>query len=210
MKIWLESILKRKKPLWNLNKGDFMKIYRMVENNPSWSDNKFYFIGEDSYMKFYQKPSFDLAFTVSQINESDKNVFTVSKEENPMVYDLITKMLSSMGERKVLRDYKTLNPFYQDLFENGYFSWKSDAPSFTYDESVVYNYLNIIPADKCYNLVFIKNTDTPFYTVEVNTDRSRYGNLVFDVQDFFNDLEKACETLDSSEELRNHIRKLIK
>ena len=121
-------------------------------------------------------------------------------------------MLDNIEKEKSLLIGNRLAPEYQELFSNGYFSWKSDAPANEGEwarNPFIYNYLNIKPNDNSYRFEFINNINKPFFNVEVNTDRSRYGKYRFYVVDFFKELGNTCEEIEDKEEVRKLIRKAI-
>ena len=184
-----------------------MKIFMIdLDKNYDYSNKKYYFLNECGYLEFYQLGSFDLAFTVHKF-DGKKNVisFNIDKNEYPKVYELINSMLNEIEELKYLRETNIIRPEYKELYKKGYFSWKSDAPAneyCTYKEEYAYNYLSIHQGEDSYMLEFICNIDKPYFTVEVNTDRSRYAELRFPVWNFFHKLNAACEKVGSNDEIR--------
>lgn len=165
------------------------KIINVIEYNYDCSSNHFYFINGDAIVCFYQGLNCDLVFSVYSFSTLNKVEFTISKTEYEKVYDLIDNMLKKMHSKKDTLEYK-------ELFQKGYFSWKSDAPAneeaWAINEEFVYNYLNIIATNSAYELEFINNTKSPRFCVEINTDRSRYGIMRFDIWDLYKDLENVC------------------
>ena len=95
-----------------------------------YSTNKYYFVNESGYFEFYQSASLDLAFTVHKF-WADENVicFNIDKNEYPKVYKLISSMLDEIEKLKYLRETNIIKPEYNQLYEKGYFNWKSDAPA---------------------------------------------------------------------------------
>lgn len=180
------------------------KIINVTEYNYDCSSNHFYFINNDAIICFYQSLNCDLVFSVYSFNSLDKVVFKLSKNKFEKVYDLIDNMLKQMYLRK-----DTLE--YCDLFKKGYFSWKSDAPAneeaWASNEKFVYNYLNIKNIKSMYMLEFINNTNNPNFCVEINTDRSRYGRLRFNIWDLYINLESVCHSEDKNV-LRDDVKKL--
>ena len=102
---------------------------------------------------------------------------------------IIINMLKQINLKKDTLEYK-------QLFKEGYFSWKSDEPvneeSWNKLEKFVYNYFNIIPINTAYKLEFINNLDNNRFNIEINTDRSRYATIRFDLWDFYKNLEIVC------------------
>ena len=167
-----------------------------------YSNCTYYFVNEYGYLKFHQMGSFDLAFTVHKFDsEQNKVSFTIGKDKYPQVYGRITSMLAGIEELKYLSGTNRLIPEYEMLYENGYFSWKSDAPAnettyMWHNEDFKYHYFNIHQNADSYIFEFICSTETPYFTVEVNTDRSRYAELRFPIWEFFNKLDEVCENVD--------------
>ena len=188
-----------------------MKILRVEKYNRDCNPNKYYFINNDSIMCFFQTLNCDLVMLVNTYNIEKEVVFSIKKEENKEVYDLITKMLNNIEEMKFIKELNRTLPEYDELFKNGYFSWKSDAPANEDDwnKSVpfIYNYLNIKSLENEYQLIFINNINKNMFSVEVNTDRSRYGMIRFEVFDFFKNLENVINQVSSYEDIRQLIKK---
>ncbi|MBE6149254.1 MAG: hypothetical protein E7170_00845 [Firmicutes bacterium] len=165
------------------------KIINVMEYNYDCSTNHFYFINDDGIVCFYQALNCDLVFSIYSFKNISEVDFVISKTEFRKVYDLINDMLNEMHFRK-----DTLE--YMELFEKGYFSWKSDAPAneeaWASNNDFVYNYLNIIEIESAYKLKFINNTNNPRFCVEINTDRSRYGRMRFNIWDLYKNLENVC------------------
>ena len=193
-----------------------MEIYKTKKYNYDCSLYTYHFINDDlSTMSFHQTLNRDLVFDVEGgIQESDSNEysFVIKKSEFKEVYDLIENMLQSMKKRndewvkriQAIGSSLEVMPEYRELFEKGYFSWKSDAPANEDNlgtQSKIYNYLDIIQHENEYELKFISNYKGSFYAcvVEVNTSRSRYDSLRFPVWDFFKNLEKVCEEISMKE-----------
>ena len=180
------------------------QINNVIEYNYDCSNNHFYFINDDAVACFYQGLNCDLVFSVYSFNNLNKVVFTISKTEFKKVYNLIDNMLKEMDSRKDTLEYK-------ELFQKGYFSWKSDAPaneeSWASNDEFVYNYLNIIATESKYKLEFINNTSNPSFCIEINTDRSRYGSMRFDIWDLFKNLENVCHK-ENKETLKDNVKQL--
>lgn len=180
------------------------------DNHYDYSNNKYYFVSECGYFEFYQLGSFDLVFTVHKF-DTEKSVifFNIDKNEYPKVYELITDMLDEIEKLKYLRETNIIRPEYKELYEKGYFSWKSDAPAnenCNYKEEFIYNYFSINKGNDSYMFEFICNVNAPYFTVEVNTDRSRYAELRFIVWDFFNGLKEVCKKVESNDEIREILK----
>ena len=188
-----------------------MQIF-MTESseNYDYSNITYYFVNEYGYLNFHQMGSFDLAFTVHKFDREQNIIpFIIDKDKYPKVYELITSMLNEIEELKYLRGTNRIIPEYEMLYEKGYFSWKSDAPANECchnGEEFVYHYFNIHKDNDSYIFEFICNIDALYFTVEVNTDRSRYANLRFPVWKFFNKLEGACEKIGSNGETREILK----
>ena len=178
--------------------------------NYDYSNNKYYFINEFGFLEFYQVGSFDLAFTVHKFDvEQNAISFTIDMDKYPKVYELINSMLDEIEKLKYLRETNIITPEYKMLYDKGYFSWKSDAPAnecYNDSEEFVYHCFNIHKTNDLFIFEFICNIEVPYFTVEVNTDRSRYKELRFPVWNFFNNLEGACEKIDSNDEAREILK----
>lgn len=169
-----------------------MEIFNVKKDNFDCSENNYYFINKEAIVRFYQGLNCDLVFCIDTYpNIVNKVSFIIDKSKYKEICDLIYNMLEEIHFRKDIIGYN-------ELFEKGYFSWQSDAPA--NDEQItgdfVYNYLNIIPVESGYKLEFINNTDDHYFCVEVNTDRSRYDRIRFDMFKLFKKLEYACHEED--------------
>ena len=188
-----------------------MKIFRVVRDNFDCDNNSYYFVNNDSVMKIYQGLNCDLMFTINLFNNIEKPSFLVKQDEYPLVCELITKMLNDIEKLKYLRNSNIISPEYKELYEKGYFSWKSDAPSNEEDwknkNGFIYNYFNILKTEEGYQLEFINNIKKCNFSVEVNTDRSRYGMIRFEVFKFFKNLENVINQVSSYEDIRQLIKK---
>ena len=178
-----------------------MKIFRIVRDNFDCNSNKYYFVNNNSIMMLYQSLNCDLVFNIKSYNNEKESSFLIKKEEYPKVYLLIKEMLDNIEKEKYLRNMDIISPEYRELYERGYFSWKSDAPANELNEKseFIYNYFNILIFEDYVEFRFINNINMQRYTVEVNTDRSRYGKFRFEVFDFFKNLECVCEQTDSKD-----------
>lgn len=181
-----------------------MKIFRRKSNEISEGcvSTRYFFIGYDFWVQFFQEDSQDLVFTVDSFTKvKEKASFIVKKEENPEIYDLISKMLQNIENNKYYDfgdEKKIIKEEYSSLFEKGYFSWQSDE-SENWNEPFIYNSLNIIPGDNEYIFEFINNINRPAFSVEINTNRSRYVDFRFNVWDLFNDLKDVCKEISEDE-----------
>lgn len=164
------------------------KIINVRKFNHDCCENHFYFINDDAIICFYQALNYDLIFSVLSFNNNNIT-FIITETEFREIYYLIDSMLNKIHSRKDILGYK-------ELFEKGYFSWQSDAPANEEDwaasNKFIYNYFNIIPIDYAYKLEFINNTNNPRFCIEINTDRSRYDRMRFDMWDLYKKLEKVC------------------
>lgn len=180
------------------------KIINVIEYNYDCSANHFYFINDDAIVCFYQGLNCDLVFSVYSFNKLNKVEFIISKTEFKKIYDLIDNMLKEMHSKGDALEYRK-------LFEKGYFSWKSDAPAneeaWASNDEFVYNYLNIITTETAYKLEFINNTNNPRFCVEINTDRSRYGRMRFNIWDLYKNLENVCCKVDKTA-LENNVKQI--
>lgn len=141
----------------------------------------------DYEVHFYQSPNGDLSLSVLAMDTDDK-IIEIRKDEKFQLYTIFDEFYNSLS------DYKDRYG-YDELFATGIFSWKSDAPAneLAVYEEFIYNYLNIIKEDDVYKLVLINNIKKTHFVVEFNTDRSRYGILVYCVFKLFKNLKDACD-----------------
>lgn len=192
-----------------------MKVFQTIIDNRDCDNNYFYFINDDSVLNIYQGLNCDLMFTIySYLGIKDKVSFVVRQDEYPEIFDLITNLLDRIESMKYLRIGNIISPEYRELFAKGYFSWQSDAPANeedwgNSDKPFVYNYFNILPLENAYELLFVNNSNNYLFSVEVNTDRSRYGQLRFEVFDFFKKLDGTCEKLENEKQVRDYVRTRI-
>ena len=165
------------------------KIINVIKYNYDCSANHFYFINDCAIVCFYQALNCDLVFSVYSFHNLNKVEFIISKTKFKKVYELIHNMLKEIHYRKNSLEYN-------ELFKKGYFSWQSDAPAneeaWARNDEFVYNYFNIIAIESAYKLEFINNTSNPRFSVEINTDRSRYGRMRFNIWDLYKNLESVC------------------
>ena len=188
-----------------------MRIFMTEQDKHyDYSNNTYHFVNECGFLKLCQLGSFDLAFIVYKFDVEKSIIsFNIDKDEYPKVYELINSMLEEIERLKYLRETNIIRPEYKKLYEKGYFSWKSDAPVNEYcrsNEDFIYNYFNIHKGDDSYKFEFVCSNDDTSFTVEINTDRSRYAELRFPVWDFFNKLKEVCEKIDSNDEIRNILK----
>lgn len=152
---------------------------------------------ENVKILFYQAGSRDLMFNVypkEYIKEFD---LEIKEEDNYLLYRLVDKLYYSITTRKFL-DYKEdrVDSFnFKDLYDGEKITWKSDAPinENSYNEEFKYNYLNIYKEHDKYVFKFIDNSDMKRFTIEFNTDRSRYERFVYPFMIFLQDLEEITE-----------------
>jgi len=181
------------------------KIFNVKEYNYDCSTDHFYFINDAAVVCFYQMLNCDLVFSVYTFDSLDKVTFVINKNEFSEIYNLIDNMLNKIHSKKDIYGYR-------ELFEKGYFSWKSDAPAneeaWSSNNSFVYNYLNIIPTLEEYRLEFINTTTNNRFGIEINTDRSRYGRIRFDMWDLYKQLESFC-LVEEKSNLNESIKQLF-
>lgn len=165
-----------------------MKLtYNYEDKSNLCSPYTYIFESDDFEVYFYQSPNGDLSLFVLANDTSDKTM-EIRKDENYQLYMIFDEFYNSLANYK--------NKYgYDELFETGIFSWKSDAPAneLAVYEDFIYNYLNIIKEDDVYKLVLINNIKTPNFVIEFNTDRSRYGILVLCVFSLFKKLKEMTE-----------------
>lgn len=174
-----------------------IKIKRYNSNFNDCSKYNYEFSLENAKILFYQAGSRDLMFSVypkEYIKEFD---LEIKEEDNYLLYRLVDKLYYSITTRKFL-DYKEnrVDSFnFKDLYDGEKITWKSDAPinENSYNKEFKYNYLNIYKEQDKYMFKFINNSDMNYFTIEFNTDRSRYERFVYPFMIFFQDLEEITE-----------------
>lgn len=193
-----------------------MHIFRTIIDNYDCNDNLYYFITNNAVLKIFQGLNCDLCFSLLTFNSIEKKVsFSIKKEEYFDIYNLVEDMLCQIEGKKYLDfDYgngkKIYDPDYAELYKNGYFSWQSDAPANEYShDEFIYNYFNILSYDNEFVFEFVNNIGNKSFTVEVNTDRSRYGMIRFDIFDFFLKLESIYSVSEFETDVRPVVRRLI-
>lgn len=152
---------------------------------------------ENAKILFYQAGSRDLMFSVYSKEYIKEFDLEIKEEDNYLLYRLVDKLYYSITTRKFL-DYKEnrVDSFnFKDLYDGEKITWKSDAPinENSYNEEFKYNYLNIYKEHDKYVFKFINNSDMKYFTIEFNTDRSRYERFVYPFMIFLQDLEEITE-----------------
>ena len=188
-----------------------IKVYRVKNIDAcDWMDSEYYFIKDDAYLKICQGGNKDLYFKVNTFGIVKKDAsFKVKKSELPGIYKLIKEML----DKYETDDYKYIISEtkkwvceeYKELFEKGYFSYRSDAPADEYSDTFVYNYFSVKSNEDEYELSFSNSLETYYFVVEVNTDRSRHGRLRFPVMEFYTSLKDELPEVTDYEVVRGEL-----
>ncbi len=130
------------------------KINKNYNNDNHVSNYAFEFIYDDFSTEFFQSGNGDLNLLTTSSSTNDK-VIEIRKNEDNELFNIFDEFYSSLDKYR--------NRFgYKELFESGYFSWKSDAPAneedwTSKDKPFIYNYLNIFKEEDCYKLVLVNN-----------------------------------------------------
>lgn len=174
-----------------------IKIKRYNSNFTDCSKYNYEFYIENAKILFYQAGSRDLMFSVYSKEYIKEFNLEIKEEDNYLLYRLVDKLYYSITTRKFL-DYKEnrVDSFnFKDLYDGEKITWKSDAPinENSYNEEFKYNYLNIYKEHDKYVFKFINNSDMKYFTIEFNTDRSRYERFVYPFMIFLQDLEEITE-----------------
>lgn len=152
---------------------------------------------EDAEIVFKQMGSGDLYFLCYPCEH--KNIELKVTKNDYLLYKVVERLYNNIVNAEFLKD---TNPtFYkqelQQLYDGEKISWKSDAMvEFLFSlerQEKIYNYLNIYEKDNFYILEFINNSDTNNFTIEFNTDRSRYRKFVTAFWLFLQDLKEITE-----------------
>ena len=149
--------------------------------------HSYIFTDGENKVIFYQSGNLDLNFWCISKEKQFELIF--DKFENPSLYLLFDNMYNNL-----LYNYKEKYG-YDELFQYGYLYWKSDAPANEYSlDDFIYNYFKIEKdEDNRYHMTFINNTDQLSFVIELNTDRSRYGILVYEFFKFLQSLEELTK-----------------
>lgn len=174
-----------------------IKIKRYNSNFNDCSKYNYEFYIENARVLFYQAGSRDLMFSVYSKEYIKEFDLEIKEEDNYLLYKLVDKLYYSITTRKFL-DYKEnrVDSFnFKDLYDGEKITWKSDAPinENSYNEEFKYNYLNIYKEHDKYVFKFINNSDMKYFTIEFNTDKSRYERFVYPFMIFLQDLEEITE-----------------
>ena len=174
-------------PLGLVSIGTYLKRYQ----------HEVKIIDMDVKILFYQAGSRDIMFSIYPKVYNKEFNLEITKDDDYLLYNLVNKLYDSITTKKFL-DYPEdrVDSFdFKDLYDGEKITWKSDAPvnENSYNEEFKYNYLNIYKENEKYIFKFINNSVMNCYTIEFNTDRSRYERFVYPFIIFFNDLEKIIE-----------------
>ena len=136
-----------------------MEIFKVVSEQTAHGcdRNEYYFVGDDFWVKFFQGGNLDLMLYVNTFQEvKDKVSFSITKEEHPKVYKLISKMLDGIEDKKYIEfsdGKRKLATEYSDLFKKGYFSWQSDAPANEEDYGKSKDFILINKKKNAFNII---------------------------------------------------------
>lgn len=188
-----------------------LKVYRVKNIDVrDWMDSEYYFIKDDAYLKIWQGANKDLYFKVNTFGIVKKDVsFKVKKSEFPGIYKLIKEMLDKYEtddyKYVITETKKWVCEEYKELFEKGYFSYRSDAPADEYSDTFVYNYFSVKSNEDEYELSFSNSLEAYYFVVEVNTDRSRHGRLRFPVMELYTSLKDELPEITDYEVVRGEL-----
>jgi len=172
-----------------------MKILVKENKQNDVHNISYYFKNDNGILNLYQAESGDLIFSAcSYPNYHRKLDFEISKDEYYQLYMFLNDSLNKMKNKKDS----------DILFEKGFFSWQSDGP--------VCNYLNILEIKDTVILEMINNTKENQFSVEVNTDRSRYNDFRLDMIDLYTGLKEILNKpqISMEEYLYHEDKKLVK
>ena len=149
--------------------------------------HSYIFTDNSNKVTFFQSGNMDLNFWC--ISKEKEFELIIDESENYGLYQLFKNLYTNL-----LYNYKEKYG-YDELFQNGYIYLQSDAPANEYSmDEFIYNYFKIdIDNENRYHMTFINNTDQVSFVVELNTDRSRYGILVYEFFKLLKGLEELTE-----------------
>lgn len=136
-----------------------------------------HFVDNENEIILLQAGSGDLYFSsLSYDKLIEMEIDKFNNYQAYMIFDNLYNRVKNSDEKKIDRD-----DICRDmLFDGEIISFKSDAPANEYmDEEFKYCYLNIYKEEDKYLLKFINDYPNENYSLNINTDRSRYGPYRF-------------------------------
>ena len=151
------------------------------------------FILDDSVIRFYQAGNRDLYFTCYSSDYKKEIDLNINIFENYQLYKELENLyfnLTNQDSESLVRKQAV-----ESLFDGNFISWESDdcVDIPINDDDKIYNYLNIYKYENEFVLKFINNSKRKNFSVAFNTDRSKYGSLVYYFMDLLNKLEDVTE-----------------
>lgn len=165
----------------------------IIENFLDCSKYNYKFIQNDSVINFYQGGNRDLYFTCNSKDYKKEVILNINIVDNYSLYKELENLyfnLTNINNRSLF-EKETV----EKLFNGNFISWESDDCIDTpnEDNDKKYNYLNIYKYENEFILKFINNSKRKIFSIAFNTDRSKYGSLVYYFMDFLNNLEIITE-----------------
>lgn len=146
-------------------------------------DDEIIFIDDKNKIFFHQAGSGDLYFS-SWSHDPEINM-EIDKFDNYKVYMCFDSLYNKI-KRGI--EYDPYNYYKDQLFDGKIISYKSDAYSEFMCDEKKYCYLNIYKLEDKYLLKFINESKTSSYSLNINTDRSRYGGYRILFMELYRDL----------------------
>ena len=169
-------------------------LVKLDFHQPWQSDIVVDFNLDNKKFKYFQAGSGDLYFVV--YNHEKINEMSIDKFDNYNLYLLVDKLYNSIVTSNFIKDFKKYKEYYlqyrNNLYNGEKISFQSDAPiNEGFGDEFIYNYLDIIKKEDSYLLRFMNNySDTFMYSLNINTDRSRYGIYMLPFMQFYRDLKQ--------------------
>jgi hypothetical protein len=163
-----------------------MTKIKIEKNDSSFSDiydDVIIFSDDKNEIIFYQAGSGDLYFS-SWSDDSEINM-EIDKFDNYKVYMCFDNLYNKI---KKGIEYDPYNYYRNKLFDGKIISYQSDAYSEFMCDEEKYCYLNIYKLEDKYLLKFINEAKNLFYSLSINTNRSRYGGYKILFMELYRDL----------------------
>lgn len=160
------------------------------------------FLIDNVKIVFEQSGNRDLYF-LCYCNNYIKEITLSINNDDYILYTLLQNLYNEIIELQQ-KDY---NKFTKNLINRNYLSLESDDIASPLDNDIKFNYLNIQKYENEFIIKFINNSKRKNFSIALNTDRSKYKNLIGPFMSLLRNLEKATEefhqiTLDEYENIK--------
>ena len=160
------------------------------------------FLFDNMKIVFQQSGNRDLYF-ICHCNNHEKEITLTVNNYDYILYTLLQNLFNEI----VNLQEKDYNQFNKHLINKNYLQLESDDVVSPLDNDIKFNYLNIQKNENEFVIKFINNSKRKIFSVSLNTDRSKYHNLIGPFMSLLRDLEKTTEefhqiTLDEYENIK--------